>query len=91
LTKSGWTRLWMVAAALLASPSAVAQKASEEDKEAAMRRLLLDTAEIVGFQSTATSIQVLYRTTGLGSSLVLCTWKTPSKPVASGCVVLPPQ
>ena len=55
-----------------------------------MRRLMLDTAEVVGFQTTTNGIQVLYRVQGL-ATLVLCTWKTPSKPAASGCVVLPPQ
>lgn len=87
---SGWTRLWIVAAALLAIPTAFAQKGSDEDREAAMRRVMLDTAEIVGFQTTASGVQVLYRVKGLGT-LVLCTWKTPSKPVASGRVALPPQ
>jgi hypothetical protein len=88
---SGWVRLWIVASALLASPFAFAQKGSEEDREVAMRRLILDTAEIVGFQTTSTGIQVLYRAKGPGAALVLCTWKTPAKPVASGCVVLPSQ
>lgn len=78
--------------AALCLPDTYAQQPSDDKiSDEAFKRLLLTSSEIVGFQSTSTGIQVLYRVKFPGIELVLCTWKTPSKPVATGCVVLPPQ
>jgi hypothetical protein len=73
-----------------ASEAAAQQLADAEKRDAAVMQLVLNSAEVVGFQRSETEIQVLYRIKGYGT-LVLCSWKLKPQPTASGCISLPEQ